>query len=165
MRKTSKAQKQVMGTYRADRDRPSPAFGPSKGLARKAPDYVKQNAVALKEWKRVAPLLEKEGILKATDVAMLASYCVIFSRWRSAADDIEQRGQTLIVTSTTRTGRADRPIVNPSVRTEIAYQQQLLKLMVKLGLNPIDRSRVEASPFEDKQPTDDFDAEWEAQYQ
>lgn len=155
MRRKSAAEKKAIGTYRPGRDKETPQFVSADGL--KAPAYVRRNKIAHGEWKAVAPFLEAEGILKQTDISLLASYCILYSRWREAALDVENNGQTLTVTSTTRTGMTQKPITNPAVRNELLYQAGMMKTAIKFGLNPLDRPRVEVSPFEDEDdvPTED----------
>lgn len=153
-RRKTIAEKQTVNTYRADRDKPTPAFTPSKNA--KPPAYLRPNKFALEEWKRVAPHLEAEGILKETDLSLLASYCLLYARWREAAADVETRGQIITITSTTRTGMTQKPVVNPSVRAELLYQQAMLKTGVKFGLNALDRSRVETTPVEEDDPFQRF---------
>ena len=152
MRKTTAAQKKAVGTYRASRDKKSPVF--AVATASKAPAYVRRNKLAHAEWKAVVPFLEAEGILKVPDLSLLASYCLLYARWRAAVQDVEDKGQIITITSTTRTGMTQKPVINPSVRAEIIYQQAMMKAAVKFGLNPLDRPRVEVSPF-DKESSND----------
>lgn len=149
-RRKSSAEKSTIGTYRPDRDRTSPKFASSVGAARRPPAYLKVNKLAVEEWKRVVPHLEADGILKETDLSLLASYCLLYARWREAAADVEKNGQTITVTSTTRTGMTQKPVVNPSVRAELLYQTAMMKAAVKFGLNPLDRSRIEAEPVSEE---------------
>src|SRR5580658_9903239 len=72
-RKTT-AEKQLAGTYRQDRDKPRAAFSPSTGA--KVPVYLGANLLAVEEWERVVPSLEAEGILRETDLSLLATYCL-----------------------------------------------------------------------------------------
>jgi P27 family predicted phage terminase small subunit len=146
MRRKSTPQKKTEGTYRQDRERNSPQFVATSGA--KAPSYVRQNRLAYEEWKRVVPILEAEEILRETDLTLLASYCVMYARWRSAAEDIESRGQVLTITSTTRTGKTEKPVPNPSVRNEIAYAQAMTRIAVRFGMSPRDRESIPSSPFE-----------------
>jgi len=157
MRRKSAAEKKAIGTYRPSRDKRSPQFVSANSL--RAPAYVRLNKLAHAEWKAVAPLLEAEGILKQTDISLLASYTILYSRWREAADDVSTNGQTLTVISTTRTGRTEKPITNPAVRNEVVYQAAMMRAAVKFGLNPLDRPRLETSPFDkddDSTPKDDI---------
>jgi len=156
MRRKSSQEKKLQGTYQASRERNRLQFVPGHGVASRPPTYVRKIKLALSEWKAVAPFLEAEGILKQPDVSLLASYCILYARWREAALDVETNGQTLMVTSTTRTGKTERPIVNPAVRNEIIYQSAMMKAAVKFGLNPLDRPRVEAPDADDDTGDDPF---------
>jgi P27 family predicted phage terminase small subunit len=160
MRQKSSTEKRATGTYRASRDRKRLQFVTANGAASKPPPYLRKNRLALAEWKAVAPFLEAEGILKQPDTSMLASYCVLYSRWREAALNVEQNGQVITVTSQTRTGKTEKPIVNPACRNEVIYQAAMMRAAVKFGLNPLDRPRVEASAFDkdgDRSNGDPFD--------
>lgn len=148
MRRKSTAEKQATGTYRPGRDSKRLQF--DNDAAIKPPAYLRKIKLALAEWKAVAPFLEAEGILKLPDVSLLASYCILYARWREAALNVEQKGQILTVTSTTRTGKTQKPIANPAVRNEILYQAAMMRAAVKFGLNPLDRPRVEAPELNDK---------------
>ena len=154
MRRKSAAEKHVAGTYRASRDRRSPQFTSADGV--KPPSYLRKNRVALAEWKAVAPYLEAEGVLKRTDISLLASYCILYSRWREAASKVDELGQVIEVVSTTRTGKTVKPVLNAWVRSEVLFQSQMMKAAVKFGLNPLDRPRVEASPFEGPDELEQF---------
>lgn len=150
MRRKSTAMKKLQGTYQASRDdKKRLQFETANGAEIKAPAYVRKNKLAYAEWKAVAPHLIAERILKPTDVSLLSSYCVLYSRWREAAADVETNGQTIIVTSTTRTGATHKPVINPSVRSEILYQAAMMKTAVKFGINPLDRPRVEVPEADD----------------
>jgi P27 family predicted phage terminase small subunit len=151
MRRKSADEKKASGTYRPGRDRINPQFISATDI--KAPAYIRRNKLAHAEWKSVAPFLEAEGILKIPDVSSFASYCLLYARWREATADVEKNGQTITVTSTTRTGMTQKPVINPSVRAEIIYQQAMMKAAVKFGLNPLDRPRVSsANPSDEDDP-------------
>lgn len=136
--------KKLESTYRPDRDRKTLKFKDTKAEI-KPPAYLRKNKIALAEWKAVAPSLVAEGILKAPYVSLLASYCVLYARWREAAADVEKNGQFILITSQTRTGKTQRPASNPAVRNELLYQAQMLRAAVKFGLNPLDSRRIEVN--------------------
>lgn len=157
MRRKTNSEKQLQGTFQASRDRNRLQFTSANGAEIKVPAYVRQNKLAYAEWKAVTPHLIAEQILKPTDVSLLASYCILYARWREAALDVDTNGQTVVVTSTTRTGRTEKPVTNPAVRNEILYQASMMRAAVKFGLNPLDRPRVEAAPETDEiDPFEDF---------
>jgi P27 family predicted phage terminase small subunit len=156
MKRKTTALKKLQGTYQPYRDsKKRLQFATANGDI-KPPAYIRANKIARAEWKAVAPHLIAEGILKPTDVSLLANYCTLYARWREAALDVETNGQTIIVTSTTRTGRTDKPVPNPSCRLEILYSAALVKVGTKLGLSPLDRGRIEVPDAEDDE-RDPFD--------
>lgn len=159
MKRKTTALKKLQGTYQPYRDsKKRLAFETANGLPIKIPSYIRSNALAVAEWKAVAPHLIAEGVLKPTDISILASYCLLYARWREASVAVDTLGQTILVTSTTRTGKTEKPVTNPAVRNEIVYQAAMMKAAVKLGLNPLDRSRIETPEAEDdeRDPFDKF---------
>ena len=159
MRRKSTSEKKLQGTYQPYRDSGKRlTFESANGLPIKVPAYIKANRLAHGEWRAICPALIAEGVLKPTDISVLASYCLLYARWREAALDVETNGQTITVTSQTRTGRTDKPATNPAVRHEVLYQAAMMKTAVKLGLNPLDRSRIETPEAEDdgRDPFDRF---------
>jgi len=152
MRRKSTSERKLHGTYRRDRDRNTAQFASMDGVEIKAPAFVRKNKVAFGEWKAVAPHLIAEGILKPTDVSVLASYTLLYARWREAVDRIDAEGSVINVTSTTRTGMTVKPVVSPWLRVEVMTQAAMMKTAVKLGLNPLDRSRVEVPEADDEGP-------------
>jgi P27 family predicted phage terminase small subunit len=157
MRRKSTNEKRLHGTLQPSREKKRLQFETANGVAIKAPAYVKANKLAHSEWKDVVPHLLAEGILKPTDISILASYCLLYSRWRQAALDVDTIGQTIVVTSSTRTGKTEKPAPNPSCRLEVIYQSAMMKAATKLGLNPLDRPRVEVSKEADENGRDPFD--------
>jgi len=157
MRRKSTSQKRLTGTYRPGRDKKRVQFVTSNGEEIKAPAFVRKNKIAYGEWKHVIPHLLSEGILRQTDISLLANYCTIYARWRESAREVEEKGLVITTVSTTRTGRTEKPITNPAVRNEILYSSALVKVGTKLGLNPLDRNRIEVPEAEDENGRDPFD--------
>jgi P27 family predicted phage terminase small subunit len=148
MRRKSASEKKLQGTYQPYREKKRLQFETANGVEIKAPAFVRANKLAHAEWKSLIPHLLSENVLRQTDISILANYCLTYSKWRQAALDVETNGQTILVTSSTRTGSCTKPVINPSVRTEILYSA-CVKIGTKLGLNPLDRSRIETPEAED----------------
>ncbi len=66
-------------------DEPKP-----KPIAPKCPSWLDKEAK--KEWKRVAPELERLGLLTQVDGAALAAYCQAYSRWKQAEEVLSKHG-------------------------------------------------------------------------
>ncbi len=96
------------------------------------PEWLSPEAKA--EWKRLAPELERLGLLTPLDRAAFTCYCQSYGHWLQAQRAIKERG-TLYVTATGRV--RERP--------EVAIAESSLKLMkafaVEFGLTPSSRSR------------------------
>jgi P27 family predicted phage terminase small subunit len=160
MRRKTNREKRLQGTYQASRDRKRLQFATANGVDIKPPAYVRGNKIATAEWNSLIPHLLSERVLKQTDVSILANYCMTYAHWRAAIEDVEKNGATILVTSTTRTGKSERPATNPAVRHAVLFSAALIKIGTKLGLNPLDRGRIETPEAENDEtgpdPFDDF---------
>ena len=118
--------KKHRGTFRSTRKRgEEPRFmGPFPAK----PEFLGEVAGA--EWDRVVPLLEAEGILRATDFAALLTYVLMFERLL----DMQQTGE---------------PITG-------AFATSFRGAMSCLGLTPADRGRVVADRHHKENPFDEI---------
>ena len=150
MRRKTIAEKKLQGTYQPYRDdKKRVQFATTNGVEIKIPPFVRKNKTAHAEFKSLIPHLLSERILKQTDVSLLANFCITYAHWRAAVEDVEKQGATIIITSTTRTGKTEKPVSNPAVRHEILYSAALVKIGAKLGLSPLDRDRISVPEAED----------------
>ena len=103
-----------------------------RSLAPDCPDWLSAEAKA--EWKRLAPELERLGLLTVLDRAAFSCYCQSFAHWVQAQRVLREQG-TMYVTGSGRV--RERP--------EVAIAESSLKLMrafaVEFGLTPNSRSR------------------------
>ena len=112
------------------------------------PAHVKADDEARREWKRMGKRLHKLGLVTEIDASALAAYCIAWSRWVRAEEELREEGLTI----TTSTGRLVR---NPLLLAASDAMSQMLKLMVEFGMTPSSRSKVtvasakEGDPFED----------------
>ena len=53
---------------------------------------------ARKEWRRLAPYMERIGILTEADRTAFASYCQAYARWKDAEEFMTRSGQTIFKT-------------------------------------------------------------------
>jgi len=117
----------INGTYRPDRmnrkNEPRPVQG--KG---KAPSWLKGEA--LKEWRRVAPELQRTGVLTAIDETLLAAYCSLVGIFIDGVKSGEPMKSSLIA--------------------------QLRGLAASFGLDPSSRGRLSVPPPEPVDPMEDF---------
>lgn len=123
--------KVLQGTDRPDRARKNE---PKPPTGAECPSWLDREAK--KEWKRVAPILERLGLLTVVDTTALAAYCQSYSHWQQAERFLRKNGMTY----TTQTGYARQ-------RPEVAISQKALA-QVKMfcsefGLTPSARARME----------------------
>lgn len=101
-----------------------------------APDPPKWlTGEAKKEWLRVAPELEKLGLLTRVDMAALAGYCQAYATWVKAEKILKKEGLTF----TTPNGYIQQ-------RPEVSIAQKSLQIVrgfcAEFGLTPSARSRM-----------------------
>lgn len=99
---------------------------------------------ALKEWKRVAPLLFEAGLLSSLDKACLAGYCQSWSRFLAAEKQLA--GQEMLITSPT-----GNLCPNPLIRISRQAQEQCLSMAKQMGITPASRSKVSAQKSKKKE--------------
>jgi P27 family predicted phage terminase small subunit len=112
------------------------------------PEFLNTEAKA--EFNRIAPTLAKRGILKATDRAALASYCVAYARLAEAERLIDREGQVIQAPIVSRSGNivGHQMKRNPAVMNARDYHALMLRASSLFGLSPVDRQRIDA-PNED----------------
>lgn len=93
------------------------------------------NAVARKEWRRLATPLFEMGVLSVTDRAALAGYCAAWARWVEAEEHLA-KGPPLLKTPS--------GYVQQSPWLGIANKQLeiMARFMAELGLTPSARARL-----------------------
>jgi len=99
------------------------------------PDWLDVEAQA--EWGRLAPMLERLGVLAETDTAALAAYCEAWATWKGATQQIRKFGMVI-------KGKHDFPVVSPYVRIATTALQQMRGLLVEFGMTPSARARIHA---------------------
>jgi P27 family predicted phage terminase small subunit len=106
----------------------------------KAPSYLSKPAKD--EFNRVAKELADAGLLTNVSLNILASYAASFANWKLAEQDLQERGATIFVESTTRTGKTVRPLVNPAVRSYAVFKKLMLDSAKAFGIDPASHGRI-----------------------
>lgn len=114
-------------------------------VAPKPPSWLDREAK--REWKRIAPELERLGLLTKVDGAALAGYCQAYARWRAAEEIIKREGLTV----TTESGYV---MPHPAVKIAEKSMQLLRAFATEFGLTPSSRARMTLPKVEE----DDLDA-------
>lgn len=127
--------KVLSGTARPDRMGNEPKPSP---IAPRCPKWLGKDA--RKEWRYLAPKLERLGLLTETDGTSFAVYCEAFSRWKKAVLALQEL-----------------PVTDPAYRkvaiTLEKAAQEMRAQGARFGLSPADRGRLDLSVVEE----DSFD--------
>lgn len=107
------------------------------------PEMVREDRYAFEEWNRLAPSLYDAGLFSHGDVNMLAAYCLEYSRWRKAVEELrimEERfgpGGAMVIPD-------ERGAVktNPLMRIIAASSRAMVRYGVEFGLTPAARSKL-----------------------
>lgn len=111
---------------------------------------------AKKEWRRITSALADLDLLRATDTAVLASYCAAYSRWEKAERELATKGAVIEVDGS----QGQKKFVkNPQLMISEQSQKMMLRAGSLLGFNPADRSKVSAPPKQAENPFGNLDDE------
>lgn len=120
-------------------------------IAPKCPTWLHKNAK--KEWKRIAPQLERLGLLTQVDMAALAAYCESWAQYREAIEFIHKKGSAYPIWEREVDGSIkydDRgqPILRymqqwPQVSIANKALQNIKAFGTEFGLTPSSRGRLE----------------------
>lgn len=99
---------------------------------------------ARQEWDRIAPKLEKLGILTEIDATALACYCQAFERWVKAEAVLKKSGELL---KSEKTGGLYQ---NPYLAVANRAMEQMRQFLTEFGMTPSSRSRVQVKEPQEK---------------
>ena len=106
--------------------------------------------LALVEWQRVTPLLAEVGLITRLDRAVVAGYCMAFSRWMECERMLKTTG--LIVKSPN-----GYPMYSPYLAASNKALDQVRQMSEQIGLSGSSRSRIKAGDAaSDYDPAEDF---------
>lgn len=100
-----------------------------------APDELADNARAIAEWQRLAPMLTRCKQITEADRAALIALCIEWSRYLDATQKVAVLGLVVKAPS-------GYPITNPYLPIATKALANCNKLWPELGLTPSSRSRV-----------------------
>ncbi len=100
---------------------------------------------AKREWSRVAPELERLGLLTVVDRAALAGYCQAWAQAVQAEDVLRREGLTF----TTPNGYVQQ---RPEVAIAQKAWQAVKSFAAEFGLTPSSRTRLSLPEFDDDDP-------------
>lgn len=103
------------------------------------------DASALKEWERLAPEMERNGLLTSGDVAGFAAYCQSYSRWVKAetklAEMMDKSEDTLFGGMIFKTNKNNLS-QNPLIRIADRAMENMVRICAEFGMTPSSRSRA-----------------------
>lgn len=100
------------------------------------PDWLDASAQA--EWRRLAPMLGRLGVLTETDADALAAYCEAFTTWKQATQRLRQFG--MVVKRSAAAG--ELPVISPYVKIAHHAMGQMRAFLVEFGMTPSSRARI-----------------------
>lgn len=100
------------------------------------PDWLDAEAQA--EWRRLAPMLERLGVLTESDVDAFAAYCESWATWKTATQKIRQFGMVI------KGKDSDLPVVSPYVKIANHSLGHMRSFLTEFGMTPSSRARVHA---------------------
>lgn len=108
------------------------------------------DSIAKIEWERISNELISVGLLTAVDRAALAAYCVAWSRWVSAEENVQKFGAVI------KSPKSGFPIQNPYVGIANTALGLMHRFMIEFGLTPSSRSRINAATEGHSKAADTF---------
>ena len=120
-------------------------------IAPRCPAWL--SAEAKKEWKRVAPELERCGLLTQLDIACLAAYCQVYGRWVSCERRLAKEG--LDYETRNKAGEMYRA-TNPLVGIANRCLADIKRFCAEFGMSPAARSGMNIPNL----PDPDDDGRW-----
>ena len=114
------------------------------------PELLERDEQALAEWHRVTPLLADVGLITNLDRAVVAGYCMAWSRWLECERQLKVTG--LIVKSPN-----GYPMYSPYLAASNKALDQVRQMSEQLGLSGSSRSRIRAGDAASNyDPAEDF---------
>ncbi len=110
------------------------------------PDYL-TDPYALAEWNRVVPELHIMKVFSGIDQHSLSAYCLAYSRWRKAEEEIQKvfntQGQFKSLVAESQTGN---DVESPLVKIARAERADMVKLAESLGMTCMGRTKLGVKP-------------------
>lgn len=124
-----------------------------RALNKREPEYPELGAAppdfldeyGKREWLRVFALIENNGVVKASDAALLAAYCGAFSDFARLSELSQGKGFVI-------KAQNGCPMMSPLFTALSKARNDMARLMSELGFTPVSRSRVIADKKTDDDP-------------
>lgn len=103
-----------------------------------APDIIRLDPIAFKQWKTVGRHLLAMKALHGADLSALEQYCVWYSHWYRAEELLQKSGKDIL-----GNGKDVGFYQHPWLSVARRSSDQMLKFMTEFGLTPSSRSRIQ----------------------
>lgn len=125
-------------------------------IAPKCPRWLSKEAK--KEWKRIAPILERLGLLTELDMANLAEYCRAYAQLVEADQFLQKHGQTYQIPKRDEEGKVIGLCVQQWPQVSIARRaaEEIRVISSLFGLSPSDRSRIHVAVTGEDDPMEEL---------
>ena len=107
----------------------------------KPPAYLDRRAKT--EWKRLAPVVFKTGLLTEGDLAAFGAYCAAFSHWYAAEKSLQARMSENDGSMTFTTDKGYEQQI-PEVSIAKNARLDMIKIAREFGLTPSSRANIKA---------------------
>jgi P27 family predicted phage terminase small subunit len=108
------------------------AFDPAAG----APAWLKEEARVI--WGQLAPGMEQQRLLSATDAMAFGRYCWNLSLWIKCTVAVEDGG----IVEVTSSEHVTMTRINKNLQAALILERHLMAAEERFGLNPRDRQRI-----------------------
>lgn len=135
--------------------RPAPRDEPQPEKGARCPADL--SADAKREWKRLAPILERMKVLTEADVTALANLCRDIVDEQAAAESLKEQGTVRAIADT---GFVQ---VNPLFRIQAELRSRINRALREFGLTPASRTRIRTEVAQRKDEAGVLDGEWAEQ--
>lgn len=111
-------------------------------IAPGCPEWLLEEAK--EEWKRLAPELERLGILTIIDRAAFAGYCQSYAKWKKAEKFLKKHGMTIKIPQKDEYGNVVSFHLKKFPEVSIANEclKQIRSFASEFGLTPSSRGRI-----------------------
>lgn len=111
--------------------------------APKPPSWLSKHAK--KEWKRLAPVLVRVGLLTEADIGSFVMLCQAYGKWEEYERDIQKNGSTYIYINK---GGGENEVERPQTKLAHKAYERYKSLCTEFGVTPASRTRIEVKSEE-----------------
>lgn len=115
------------------------------------PKFIEDDEIALSEFYRVVDELKKVNIATNVDSVMLGIYADSYSKYYEATLAMKNND---LVTEYTNKGKQTNQVVNPYIKIQMQYAQQIMKISTLYGFDPSSRAKIAHLQPSEKEETE-----------